>query len=188
MARIAKTSGVAVGTIYSHFDNKSDLIAALGAVAVAPRVSDLEQRLDDVRPIDRVIAAGDAFVRFAIDEPSTFSALVIRAHETLDQSADPGDNARGDVELSHVGVGLLERLEADLEAAMEAGEVRRAPVREALIALLASWNGIADLVARRDALGISADLAWRALATSQTLLLSALPEERPFAGAASTRS
>ncbi|MDQ8045800.1 MAG: TetR/AcrR family transcriptional regulator [Solirubrobacteraceae bacterium] len=169
IAKVASHAGVSVGSIYAHFGSKDSLILALGAKAVEPRLAQMEA--DDATessPLARVLAAADAYVRFAIDEPSTFSALVILAHEP--QAEPLGSEGLGTELGDHIG-GLLATLRDDLAAAMDAGELPRAPVRDALVGLLASWHGIADLATRRDGLSISADGAWNALAASRSLLL-----------------
>lgn len=171
IAKVASHAGVSVGSIYAHFGSKDALILALGAKAVEPRLAQMESERE-TSPLARVLAAGDAYVRFAIDEPSTFSALVILAHEP---QAEAVGTEEVTTELGDGVGGLLDTLTADLEAAMDAGEIPRAPVRDALVGLLASWHGIADLATRRDGLAISADGAWSALAANRSLLLGAAP-------------
>lgn len=185
IAQVAAAAGVSVGSIYAHFGSKDALILALGGKAIEPRLTQLSTLPDTASAVERIVAVGDAYLRFAIDEPSTFSALLIRAHEP--QPVDPAASAAA-TELTDDLSALLSGLEDDLETAMDDGAIRRAPVREALVGLLATWNGIADLATRRDGLGISADLAWSALALSQTLLSDPLPAARPFAPAPETQS
>lgn len=83
----------------------------------------------------------------------------------------------------------LVRVAEDLKAAMDAGEIARAPIDETLIFAWGAWQGVASMVIRDDGLAIPADAAQRALIRGRQLLVGGLgPAARPLRGRASSRA
>jgi AcrR family transcriptional regulator len=79
LRQVAAKVGVTPMAIYRHFADKDALIDAL-VVDALDRWSDRLAALDEVDPLDWLVAAGDEFLEFALDEPRRFeAAFLLRA-------------------------------------------------------------------------------------------------------------
>ncbi|MEZ0365000.1 TetR/AcrR family transcriptional regulator [Mycobacterium sp. pUA109] len=111
MEKIAKAAGVAVGTVYSHFRTREDLVAHLIADRVT-RLADLGQRLLEHR--DPVAALSEWLAVFGADA-ATYQGLPESVIRTLD---DPGSPLFNSCELMRATCGAL------LAGAQAADQVR----------------------------------------------------------------
>lgn len=148
---IAEKADVSVGSVYVHFENKVGLYLAL-----VERALDLNEaamarvgELGLASPLERVFAAGDAYLKFHLEHPGAFQMIALRAlgpssglHEVETRIADRVYK-------------LVGAVEADLRAAIEAGEVRSDldPARTMRF-LWGSWNGVIAMSLREDQLRI----------------------------------
>ena len=76
MRAVAGKAGVTPMAIYRHFENRDDLLTALGEEAFA----EWKRRIDAIRtqdPIDWLRKGARAYVKFAIDEPARFDACFV---------------------------------------------------------------------------------------------------------------
>jgi AcrR family transcriptional regulator len=93
MDRIAAAAGVAVGTLYRHFPNKTDLVAAVVADCVARVADDVESALVRVaagaRAVDELTACLGRVVEMSVTDRAVKAAA--RA-----LGAAPGDSAAED--------------------------------------------------------------------------------------------
>ena len=91
LSQAAKLAGVTVGAPYRHFPDKEALIAAIAAQGF----SELESRIEAAAaanpgdPYPRLIALGEAYVQFAVDQPSHFQVMFdSRIHRRRDPAVD----------------------------------------------------------------------------------------------------
>ncbi len=172
---IADLAGVAVGTIYAHFDGKVGLALACEGAVLDLLIRDLDVIKAEPSPIKRVLAAGDAYLQHVVRHPVGVRMASARAAYPGDEL---GNQAAGSADLDRRMRSVLMGVAADLKAAMDCGEIRRVPIDEAMIFIWGAWNGVAFMVARGDQLRVPPGTAARALALGQELLLAgASPEQ-----------
>ncbi len=148
---IAEKADVSVGSVYFHFQTKAGLYlalveraldlneAAMGAVA--------QRGLDS--PLERVFAAGDAYLKFHLEHPGAFQMIALRVMEPSSGVHEAEARIADRVER------LVLAVETDLRAAIDAGEIRTdIDATRAMRFLWGSWNGVIALALREDRLRI----------------------------------
>ncbi|MBL8717366.1 MAG: TetR/AcrR family transcriptional regulator [Myxococcales bacterium] len=136
LRELARAAGVTHNAPYRHFAGKAELLEALrseGFLALAEAAqASLAAAGDD--PRKRVRALGDAYLRFAIDEPHRFRLML---HNPLGGADDPV-----------VGqASALAILKDTLEEARRAGVVRQdLSARELALAAWALVHGLSSLM------------------------------------------
>ncbi len=148
---IAEKADVSVGSVYVHFENKVGLYLALVERALTLNEAAMRQVADLGlnSPIQRVFAAGDAYLNFHLEHPGAFQMIALRVlepslgvHEVEARIADRVQQ-------------LVLAVENDLRAAIDAGEVRAdIDAARAMRFLWGSWNGVIALALRDDRLRI----------------------------------
>ena len=84
VAHVAEHSGVAIGSVYRHFDSKSDLFAEVFRHATEIEVNRVGEALDTTSPADEALASAlDAFARRAIRAPTMAWALIAEPVDPL---------------------------------------------------------------------------------------------------------
>ncbi|RVW09811.1 TetR/AcrR family transcriptional regulator [Prescottella agglutinans] len=167
---IAEAADVSVGAVYFHFQSKEGLYLALVDQALEVNTEAMAAVDRALPPLDRVLAAGHAYMRFALEYPEHFQMVALRV---LDPQADPAlveieDRVAARVEAL---VGIVEQ---DLIEAMADGSVREVPPREVMRFLWGAWNGVTALSFRPDRLRLTPDEVQRTLEVGQGILESAL--------------
>ncbi len=85
---LASAVGVDPAAVYRHFKDKAELLRAVAAVGHDALGLAMETRLAQaVGPAERFMAIGEAYVRFALDEPTLFRVMFGPA--TVVDSAEP---------------------------------------------------------------------------------------------------
>lgn len=170
---VAEAADVSVGSVYVHFRNKAGLYLALVERALdlneqaMARVLDLG--LDS--PLERVLAAGDAYLRFHVEQPGAFQMIALRVLEPGSGQAEPEVEAR----IAERVEALVGVVQADLEAAVAAGEIRAdIDLARATRFVWGAWNGVIALSLRRDRLRVDDDELAETLAVGRRLLSDAL--------------
>ncbi|MGE4424866.1 MAG: TetR/AcrR family transcriptional regulator [Solirubrobacteraceae bacterium] len=139
---IAERAGLSVGSIYVHFAGKHDLYLAL-----VDRALELFERymaqIDEpsFSPLQRVLAGGDAYLRFHHDHPGAFRFITFRSAGAGGAPADADTDRRVQ---ERVGV-LLDRFAATIDDAVAAGEARPVDARLLTRYLWGAWNGVVGL-------------------------------------------
>jgi AcrR family transcriptional regulator len=137
---VVKAAGVTRGALYHHFDGKRDLMRAVYEQVEAEFAGRVAESLaGGESPLEVVRTGAEMFLDAAL-EPEVQRIVLLDAPAVLgwEEWRAIGFN---------YGLGLLE---GTLQAAMDAGEIRRQPVRPLAHALLGALDEVAMLVARAD--------------------------------------
>ncbi|MFT4035085.1 MAG: TetR/AcrR family transcriptional regulator [Patulibacter sp.] len=173
MDDIAYAAKVSVGTLYNYFPSRDALLLAFTTEAYDV----LERYRADVSklpsPLQRVYAAGDAYLQFAIERPAFVRYMIAQGLQPVEDEELAEMNERASRRVRE----LVMQAAIDLREAMQAGEMPAAPVDELVVMLFGMWNGIVGLVVRADETRIPPELAQRAVARSRELLHRAILHE-----------
>ncbi|MDO9353724.1 MAG: TetR/AcrR family transcriptional regulator [Solirubrobacteraceae bacterium] len=148
---IAETAGVSVGSVYVHFGSKEALYLALVEDAAAVNAQYVAEAQPSDSPLERVFNAGEAYVRFAMEQPIQFRLISMQVNQ---QNSSPELEAARQRITERVE-GRLTAIGLDLALAMEAGEIDHLPVETAVKFLWATWTAVISLTLRTDRLRIS---------------------------------
>lgn len=172
---ISEAADVGIGTIYRHFGSKGGLY-----LAVVERALDADEEFvarayaEPGSPLERVRAAGDAYVRFYLERPELFRMLAFPA-----PLPDEAVAARRAERIAERVARMNGRLAELIGEAVAAGELRPIDPGRTATVLWASWNGIISLAWRGDALAIDRDELLALLEVATDLLTAgALPASR----------
>jgi len=169
---IAELADVSVGSVYFHFRSKEALYLALVEAALDVNEAYMRQAEDPQRsPFERVLAAGDAYLRFHIEHPGAFRMIALRVLEP-----SPG------AELADIEVRIADRVEKlvgtveiDLRAAIDAGEIRAGVDAAQLMRFLwGAWNGVIALSLRQDRLRLDDEELAAVLAAGRQIVVDGL--------------
>lgn len=168
---IAERADVSVGSIYVHFDGKRGLYLTLVERAVELFAGYMRRSEDPAfTPLQRVLAGGDAYLRFHLEHPGAFQFLAFRdpGHTALEED----DAVRTRVRLQ-IG-DLLDRFAASIDAAVAAGEARPVDAARLTRFLWGSWNGVIALRLQPDGLRLGDDEVTELLELGRWLLREAI--------------
>lgn len=165
---LAAAADVSVGSLYNQFDGKAGLY-----LAVADRATRLfEQYLQRAyevsdSPLECVMAGGDAYLRFHLDQPGAFRLIA---------DGTSGDDPAA-VALRERAEAVMASFEGLIAAAIDAGEIDAA-VDPALTArvLFGAWNGIVALSERDDRLGLDEAGIADAVAEARRIVLDGVTD------------
>lgn len=151
---IADKADVSVGSVYVHFDNKVGLYLALVERALEinetamSKVAELGLR----SPLERVFAASEAYMNFHLQHPGAFQMIALRAFEPSSGIHEVEARIAERVQR------LVDAVEADLRAAIAAGEVRpELDAARTMRFLWGAWNGVISMTLRDDTFRIDGD-------------------------------
>lgn len=168
---IAELADVSVGSIYGHFEGKRGLYLQLVDRALE-LFAEYMARSDDpaLSPLQRVLAGGDAYLRFHLDHPGAFHFLAYRS-----PGAEPlsGDNETEARIRDRVGR-LLRNFAGQIDKAVAAGEARPVDSMRLTHYLWGSWNGVIGLRQQPDGLRISDEEIAQTLEVGRWLLREGL--------------
>ncbi|MGE4425144.1 MAG: TetR/AcrR family transcriptional regulator [Solirubrobacteraceae bacterium] len=186
MDDVADAADVAVGSIYSHFGSKDGLYHALAERSVELFAAYMEQAYTDGRtPLERVLAAGDAYLRFHLEHPGAFRFLAFDGVEAGTLIEDLAVRGRITDRLEELIDGFADRI----QAAIDAGEARPLDAVELSRFLWGAWNGVVALSMRPDRLALDEERIESCILTGRRLVLEGLvaPGARDDAGDARAR-
>lgn len=169
---IAELADVSVGSIYIHFDGKRDVYLHLVERSLqlfAEYMARIEE--PELSPLQRVLAGGDAYLRFHLDHPGAFDFLAMRTDTSSTKSVDIQVRIR-----ERVG-DLLSRFAAHIEAAIAAGEARPVDAMRLTRYLWGAWNGVIALRHQPDGLRASEEEIGETLELARWLLREGLASE-----------
>ena len=171
--QIAEAANVSVGSVYVHHRNKQALYLAL-----VERALDLNEaamaRVAEAgiaSPLERVLAAGEAYLRFHLEEPGAFQMIALRVLEPASGDVEPAIEER----IADRVQQLVAAVESDLRAVADAGEIRPdLDLARVVRFLWGAWNGVIALSLRQDRLRLSEEELTHTLRLGQELLAGAL--------------
>ncbi|ORW88571.1 TetR/AcrR family transcriptional regulator [Mycolicibacter terrae] len=168
---IAELADVSVGSIYGHFDGKRGLYLQLVDRALE-LFTEYMTRSDDpsLSPLQRVLAGGDAYLRFHLDHPGAFHFLAYRSPGAEPLSGDNETEARIRDRVGH----LLRRFAGQIDNAIAAGEARPVDSLRLTHYLWGAWNGVIALRQQPDGLRITDDEIAETLELARWLLREGL--------------
>src|SRR5436305_347470 len=140
---IAEAAGVTPPSIYLHFGDKDELLAAVCAVRFAELdrcMSEAAAREDD--PLDAVRARGRAYVQFGLENPEHYRILFMTR-----PAASAGDSPVDPEPLP--GLGAFGHLVDDVVRALEAGSLAAAHPFLVATGLWTGMHGITSLLIAR---------------------------------------
>lgn len=168
---IAERADVSVGSVYVHFENKANLYLALveRALAINEAAMDGVAELGLTSPLERVFAAGDAYLNFHLEHPGAFQMIALRVLE-------PSSGIReAEARIAERVQQMVGAVEADLRAAIEAGEIRSdLDAARTMRFLWGAWNGVIAMALREDGLRIDDQELRETLAIGRTVVSDGL--------------
>lgn len=170
---IASSADVSVGTLYNHFGSKEGLyLASVERAIDANRAyMDLAYR-DDLRPIEQVLAAADAYLLFHLEHPGYFQMVALPAATGGSPELDGARERIADRVRTEV-----DRFAACVQRAMDAGELRDGDAVTAATFMWGAWNGVVALSQRPDRLRLRSRDIQRVLEVGRRMVLEGLASD-----------
>lgn len=187
MEDVAEAADVAIGSIYNHFGDKDGLYHAL-----AERAAELFGQYMDAAyaagetPLEQVMAAGDAYLRFHLEHPGAFRFLAFDGVEAGPPIEDDELAARITARVEE----LIGGFGAKIQEAIDGGEVRPALDAQLLARFLwGAWNGVVALGLRNDRLALTEGEIEACIQTGRAMVVEGLaaPAARDAQGNAKAR-
>ncbi len=135
---VARAAGVTHAAPYRHFDDKAALLAAVaeeGFVSLREAAASAAVAAGD-DPVERLLSAGAAYVRFAVDHPAHYRVMF--GAEVADRSSYPDLEAAADRSFS--------LLEDAITICQETGHVVEGNGKELALAAWSMLHGFASLM------------------------------------------
>lgn len=139
---VAADADVAVGSIYVHFGNKRGLYLALVERAIEVEESYLVEAFDPAHPpLERLVAAGMAYLRFFRDYPGYFRILAFPQFDA------PGRQSPHPlvVRLGDMGQRQITRLAETIAEGIADGSLASVDPHRAALFLWGAWQGVMAL-------------------------------------------
>ncbi len=171
MEDIAEAADVAVGSIYTHFGNKDGLYHALAERSAELFGRYMEQAYTaDRTPLERVMAAGDAYLRFHLEHPGAFRFLAFDGVEAGPPIGDDDVAARVTARVAE----LIDGFRDQIAEAIRTGEARPLDPDQLSRFLWGAWNGVVALGSRNDRLALTEDEIDACIQTGRRLVVEGL--------------
>lgn len=162
---IAERADVSVGSVYFHFRSKEGVYLALVEEALDVNERYMADVPADPSPLARMLAAGEAYLRFHLERPDAFRLVALRMLEPAGADLSEAEQRIADRVERLVGA-----VGADLQAAIDAGEVRPISAVDGMRFLWGAWNGVIALTLRQDRLRLTDDELRAALAEGRAII------------------
>lgn len=164
---IAELAGVAVGSIYFHFESKEGLYLALVERALEVNERYLQDARDpELSAVDQVLAAGEAYLRFHLDHPGSFEMIAFRGSRSA-----AGEPLEAERRIADRVERFVDGIAALIEQAMKNGELKQGDAWLTSRFVWGAWNGVIELSIRRDRLRLDERTLRAALDLGQRLML-----------------
>jgi len=187
MEDVAEAADVAIGSIYNHFGDKDGLYHALAERAVELFGQYMAAAYEaGATPLEEVMAAGDAYLRFHLEHPGAFRFLAFDGVEAGPPIEDDELAARITSRVEE----LIDGFGAKIQTGIDGGEVRSSLDAQLLARFLwGAWNGVVALGLRNDRLALTEDEIEACIQTGRAMVLDGLaaPDARDENGDAKAR-
>jgi AcrR family transcriptional regulator len=145
---IALSAETAPASVYNHFASKAGIAQALAEHALAAHDDYVAAAWAiDASPLERLIAVAGATLAFARERPTLFQAIALSFLRPLGMF--PAGTAASDAITARREL-QLQRIAAQLEAAVDAGELSPLDVTATARFLVGAWTGVLTMWARPD--------------------------------------
>lgn len=169
---VASQAGVSPASVYVHFGTKDGLLAAVTERVLGVATEALRSALAaETSPLERFAGVGAAYLRLLLDHP-----VVVR-YLTVTGERGPRTPVEGEVVERFSQ--LRQEFEWSIRDAVESGAIRRVDPELMSYFLFGSWNGVAALALRRDALEMSPERVEQAVIEAGLTLLEGLVVATP---------
>jgi AcrR family transcriptional regulator len=169
--QIAELADVSVGSIYSHFDGKRGLYSAVALRAVELFGAYMEAGYREGRTaLERVLASGDAYLRFNLDHPAAFRFIALNGIEARGTELSSELDQRISSELAAI-VGVFE---AQVALAIADGDAFDLDAGRVARFLFGAWNGVVALSMREDELRVDEDEVAEILRLGRRMVIEGL--------------
>lgn len=135
--RIADRIGYSPGTIYLYFENKDDVFYHLHEEGFRRLIERQQEIIDEPDAATRLQRMGQAYVRFAIDNPEFYELMFIIRSPLRKVDTEWG-----------CGMQSLDLLRQTIQACVESGQMKDVDVEMATFAIWSAVHGLASLVLR----------------------------------------
>jgi AcrR family transcriptional regulator len=175
---VARRADVAPQTVYNRVGGKAALLAAATESALLENRRHMEAAYAAPgSPIERILRAGDAYRRFALEQPAQFLLL-----------ASPPDDPEAAKSLTALVAEMNGKLERALRDGIASGEIRGDIDAAAMAtALWGMFNGMLTLAVRNDAFKLDEATRDKVLATATLVLEAGLAATQRQPAPATTR-
>jgi AcrR family transcriptional regulator len=164
---VAAQAGISPASVYVHFGTKDALMAAVTERVLAVATEALRQAYaSDAPPLERFAGVGSAYLRLLLDHPAVVKYL------TATGERGPQTPVEGEVVARFSE--LRREFEQSIRDAVESGAIRPVDPERMSYFLFGSWNGVAALALRRDALAVPAGEVEQAVIEAGLTLLDGL--------------
>jgi AcrR family transcriptional regulator len=171
MEDLAGEADVSVGSIYGHFGNKDGLYLALVDRAVELFAGYMQEAYAaSDSPLEQVMAAGDAYLRFHLEHPGAFRFLAFDGVETRLPVVDDALQAR----VAERTGALIDAFAERIAAATAAGEAVDLDPYLTSRFLWGAWNGVVALGLRTDRLALSDEQVSACLQQARRIVVDGL--------------
>jgi TetR/AcrR family transcriptional regulator len=170
---IAARADVAVGSVYVHFGSKEGLYLALLERAFEVEQTYMATALEaGAEPLERLLAAGDAYLRFYRDHPDYFRILVF-PHTDIPPDTDLPEPFQ---RLAARAERQIERFAGLIDQAVKSGSARRVNPYRAAKFLWGAWSGVIALNLRPDRLRVDDAELEAVLAEGRSMLIEGVQQ------------
>lgn len=90
LREVARRSGVSAAAVYRHFDSKEALLGAVCGEGFRIFSSYLLRSLGEATPMARLLAAGDQYRKFALENPRDYRFIFMSTAEEVGLTRGPG--------------------------------------------------------------------------------------------------
>lgn len=134
MRGVAARVGVTPMALYRYFDSREALLAALVEQGHATFLRYLNRALHEDTPLGRLAAAGEQYLRFALDHPQSYAVMFMERDVPVGRSAEAGE-----------GVATFRFLVDRIRDCVAAGELQVADAEDAALVVWAHVHGLVSL-------------------------------------------
>ena len=136
---LAGRLGVSYAALYSHFEDKDALLAAISAVGFGRFRDALEEsETGHTTLVEKFLARGQAYVKFGMDHPALYKLMFMSEELRYKKDKYP--------ELKAAALAALGSLNHMLTRLQDAGLMRKGPVDADSIAVFTHMHGLTSLI------------------------------------------